>query len=235
MPVCLLAGSKERSKPLPQVDGSWARAIRLRLATELQEVGHAEAKHVEALVAHLIAVFTAVLQKSSRKSWLHLMEALRLLAPFRKLLSGRAELVPYLEGLYYQYLSSQALVSDLDVLGAIGQAFPDDWSVLGPALRATACQREPAPPARQLPANQEPVFAGLPYPFVTDWVMKEASGLLQPRPVSLQELQRCVGAIGSKVAQEESTWRNSLGLMALTLATDVPAEFPCAEAKDMTE
>uniref|UniRef100_A0ABM5FVF4 Dynein heavy chain domain-containing protein 1 isoform X2 n=1 Tax=Pogona vitticeps TaxID=103695 RepID=A0ABM5FVF4_9SAUR len=210
----------------PSEDHSWARSVRRRLAAELQDCGHVDSKHVEALVAELIVLFHAVLQKSSRRAWLRLVEALHLTAPFRQLLSGRTELAPYLEGLYYQFQSGQALVSDLDVLGAIGQVFPkESWA----PPRATY-PRDSADTAKLMPSSQEPVFAGLPCPFATGWEGPGASSMLQPDPVSLQELQRCVGPVGSKVAQEEMPWASSLGLMALTLATDVPTEYLCTDS-----
>ncbi|KAF7235156.1 Dynein heavy chain domain-containing protein 1 [Varanus komodoensis] len=221
-------GSQATSNP-PGQDHSWARSVRQRLATQLQEVGHADPKLVEALVAELIAVFHAVLQKSSRHAWLCLIEALQLIAPFQELLSGQAELAPYLEGLYYQFQSCQALVSDLDVLGAIWRSFPKDCSILWASPRAT-CSRDPADPAKLLPSSQEPVFAGLPCPFVADWTAAGLSGTLKLEPVSLQELQRCVGLVGSEVARGEAPWANSLGFMPLAVAVDVPTEYPCEEA-----
>ncbi|XP_054830568.1 dynein heavy chain domain-containing protein 1 [Eublepharis macularius] len=226
-PLSLLAGSSKPRGP-PQVDRSWAWPVRQRLATQLRETGHAEPQQVDELVAELVAVFTAVLQKSSRRAWRRLLEALRLLAPFRQLLAGRAEVLLHLEGLYYQYQSSQALVSDLDVLGAIGQAFPQDRSVLWAPPRA-ACPRGPAPPARLLPSGPEPLFAGLPCPFTSEWVLEDASGWQQPAPVSLQELQRCLGPVGSAVSQQETSRAGCLGLTSLSLATDLPVEYPCAE------
>ncbi|XP_053163641.1 dynein heavy chain domain-containing protein 1 isoform X3 [Hemicordylus capensis] len=233
-PLAEGAGSPAPSSP-PQVvvavEWGWARPLRQRLAAQIQEAGRAEAKHVEALVAALIGVFGAVLERgSSRQAWTRLLEVLRLLRPFRKLLSGRAELLPYLEGLCYQHRSSQALVSDLDVPGAIRQAFPTDCSVPWPPSTRATCPRGPA---RQLPSGPpQPVFAALPCPFTAGWVMGEASGLLQPGPVALQELQRCAGPVGCAVAQEESPWASSLGFVPLTLATDVPADFACREASD---
>ncbi|XP_015280495.1 PREDICTED: LOW QUALITY PROTEIN: dynein heavy chain domain-containing protein 1 [Gekko japonicus] len=213
---------------MPPVEGTWAWSVRQRLATQLQETGRPEPRQVEALVAELVAVFAAVLQQSSRRAWLRLMEALRLLAPFRQLLAARrAELLPYLEGLCYQYRSSQALVSDLDVLGALGRAFPEDRSQLwAPPPRAAACPREPDSPAKVLPSGSGPVFAGLPCPFTPDWVLEDASGLVRPDPVSLQELQRCLGAVGSAISEGEAPWASCLGLMSLSLATDLPVEYP---------
>lgn len=191
-----------------------------------------EPRQVDALVAELVAVFAAVLQKSGRRAWLHLMDVLRLLAPFRQLLAGRVELLPYLEGLYYQYQSSRALVSDLDVLGAVGRAFPEDRSVLWAPPQAT-CPREPAPPTKSLASGPEPVFAGLPCPFASDWVLEDASGLVHPAAVSLQELQRCLGEVGSAVSQKEAPWASCLGLVSLSLATDIPVEYaPHTEPED---
>ncbi|XP_033001694.1 dynein heavy chain domain-containing protein 1 [Lacerta agilis] len=206
---------------------SWAWALRHRLATQIQEAGHAEPKDVDALVVELTAVFRTVLERSSRRAWLRMMEALRLIAPFQQLLSRRAELAPYLEGLYFQFRSSQAMVSDLDILGSIWRAFPMDCAVLWADPREF-CPREPKEIAKQLPSSREPVFVGQSCPFAMEWVAAGASGMLQPDPVSLQELQRCVGQVGREVAQEETPRPGSLGLMPLTLAADVPTEYPCA-------
>uniref|UniRef100_A0ACB8FFR5 Uncharacterized protein n=1 Tax=Sphaerodactylus townsendi TaxID=933632 RepID=A0ACB8FFR5_9SAUR len=216
-----------RGRPLQPVEGSWARCVRRRLATQLQDTGRAEPQQVEVLVAELVAVFAEVLQKSSRGAWLRLMEALRLLAPFQHLLAGRPELLPYLDSLRYQYRSSQALVSDLDVLGAVGQAFPQDWPLLGGPLQA-ARPKDPAPLAKALPCGPEPVFAGLPFPFAPDCGLEDTSGLLHPAPITLQELQRSAGAVGSVLSLEEAPHASCLGLMALSIATDVPTEYlPC--------
>nr|XP_034971207.1 dynein heavy chain domain-containing protein 1 [Zootoca vivipara] len=226
-PVCISAGRQVPSSPAQQEDHSWAHALRHRLATQIQEAGHAEPKDVDALVAELTAIFRTVLERSSRRAWLRMMDALRLIAPFQKLVSRRAELAPYLEGLYFQFRSSQAMVSDLDILGSIWRAFPMDCAVLWADPREF-CPREPKEIAKRLPSSREPVFVGQPYPFATEWVAAGASGMLQPEPVSLQELQRCVGQVGREVAQEETPRPGSLGLMPLTLAADVPTEYPCA-------
>ncbi|XP_061485744.1 dynein heavy chain domain-containing protein 1 [Rhineura floridana] len=228
-----------RSRQMPhspalQEDHSWAHSLRQCLTTQLQEAGHAEPKHLDVLVAELITIFQAVLQKGGRRAWLRLIEVLQLIAPFQQLLSGRVELVPYLEGLYYQFLSSQALVSDLDILGSIWQVFPEDCAVLWAPPR-TSCPRDPTEPARLLLSSRGPVFVGQSCPFATDRVMAGASGMLQPRPVSLQELQRCVGPVGSQVAQEEAPRAGRLGLMPLNLAADVPTECPCASSSSAAE
>ncbi|KAJ6652297.1 hypothetical protein lerEdw1_012750, partial [Lerista edwardsae] len=230
-PGPLAAGCGEPIRlPGARTDRAWAWPIRQRLATQLREAGRAEPKQVDVLVAELIAVFGAVLWRSSRQAWVQLLEALRLLAPFQALLAERAELAPYLESLYYQYRSSQALVADLDVLGALGQAFSQGRPpVLGAPSQVPGPQA-PAGPAAMLLSAPHPVFAALPCPFTASWALGEASGVLRPDPVSLQELQRCVGLVGSAVAQGETPWASSLSLMPLTLATDLPAEFPCAEA-----
>ncbi|XP_077782912.1 dynein heavy chain domain-containing protein 1 isoform X3 [Podarcis muralis] len=227
IPFVSLAGRQMPSSPAQQEDHSWARSLRRRLATQIQEAGHAEPKDVDALVAELTAIFRTVLERSSRRAWLRMMEALRLIAPFQQLLSRRAELAPYLEGLYFQFRSSQAMVSDLDILGSIWRAFPTDCAVLWADPREF-CPREPKEIAKQLPSSREPVFLGQSCPFAMEWVVAGASGMLQPDPVSLQELQRCVGQVGREVAQEETPRPGSLGLMPLTLAADVPTEFPCA-------
>uniref|UniRef100_A0A8C4YEV1 Dynein heavy chain domain 1 n=1 Tax=Gopherus evgoodei TaxID=1825980 RepID=A0A8C4YEV1_9SAUR len=171
-----------------------------------------------------VVVFATVLQRSSRSAWLHLLDVLQLLSPFREHLRCRKELLPYLESLCHQYHRSQALVSDLDVLGAMGQAFPRDHSELCAHLLSAGC-RDPVPPANLLPVGSEPAFAGQPCPFVLEQEVEEPAAVCQPGPVSLQELQRCVGLVGMELAQGETQWKGSLGLMSLALGTEVPVKY----------
>uniref|UniRef100_A0A8C8SJT4 Dynein heavy chain domain 1 n=1 Tax=Pelusios castaneus TaxID=367368 RepID=A0A8C8SJT4_9SAUR len=162
-------------------------------------------------------VFAKVLQRNSRSAWLHLLDVLQLLRPFREQLRCRKELLPYLESLCYQYRCSQALVSDLDVLGAMGQAFPKDHSEL--------CCRDLALPAKLLPPDSVPAFARQPCPFVLGQEVEEPTAVSQPGPVSLEELQNCVGLVGVELAQDETQWKSSLGLMSLALGTNVPVKY----------
>lgn len=212
------------------MERGWAWAVRQRLAAQLQETGRPDPQHVDALVAELIAVFAKVLQRSSRSAWLHLLDALRLLRPFREQLRCREQLLPYLESLSYQYHRSQALVSDLDVLGAMDRAFPKDHSELC-AHPPAACCRHPAPPAKLLPASSAAAFAGQLCPFVLGQEVEEPAVVSRPGPVSLQELQSCVGVVGMELAQDETQWKSSLGLMSLALGTEVPVKYCCAEPR----
>ncbi|XP_044881349.1 dynein heavy chain domain-containing protein 1 isoform X10 [Mauremys mutica] len=208
----------------------WAWGVRQRLAAQLQETGRPDPQHLDALVAELVAVFAKVLQRSSRSAWLHLLDVLQLLSPFREQLRCREELLPYLESVCYQYHRSQALVSDLDVLGAMGQAFPRDHSELCAHPLSAHC-RDPVPPANLLPVGSEPAFAGQPCPFVLEQEVEEPAAVFQPGPVSLQELQRCVGLVGMELAQDETQWKSSLGLMSLALGTEVPVKYCCAKLR----
>ncbi|XP_043381883.1 dynein heavy chain domain-containing protein 1 [Chelonia mydas] len=212
------------------VERGWAWGVRQRLAAQLEETGRPDPQHLDALVAELIAVFVKVLRKSSRSAWLHLLDVLQLLSPFREQLRCREELLPYLESLCYQYYRSQALVSDIDVLGAMGQAFPRDHSELC-AHPLAAHYRDPVLPANLLPVGSEPAFAGQPCLFVLDQEVEEPAAVCQPGPVSLQELQRSVGLVGMELAQEETQWTRSLGLMSLALGTEVPVKYCCAEPR----
>ncbi|CAM5073482.1 unnamed protein product [Natator depressus] len=212
------------------VERGWAWGVRQRLAAQLQETGRPDPQHLDALVAELIAVFVKVLRRSSRSAWLHLLDVLQLLSPFREQLRCREELLPYLESLCYQYYRSQALVSDIDVLGAMGQAFPRDHSELC-AHPLAAHYRDPVLPANLLPVGSEPAFAGQPCLFVLDQEVEEPAAVCQPGPVSLQELQRSVGLVGMELAQEETQWTRSLGLMSLALGTEVPVKYCCAEPR----
>ncbi|XP_073183208.1 dynein heavy chain domain-containing protein 1-like isoform X1 [Lepidochelys kempii] len=228
-PAAAGPGGREPRSSQP-VERGWAWGVRQRLAAQLQETGRPDPQHLDALVAELIAVFVKVLQRSSRSAWLHLLDVLQLLSPFREQLRCREELLPYLESLCYQYYRSQALVSDMDVLGAMGQAFPRDHSELF-AHPLAAHYRDPVPPTNLLPVGSEPAFAGQPCLFVLDQEVEEPAAVCQPGPVSLQQLQRSVGLVGMELAQEETQWTRSLGLMSLALGTEVPVKYCCAEPR----
>ncbi|XP_039385639.1 dynein heavy chain domain-containing protein 1 isoform X3 [Mauremys reevesii] len=228
-PAAADPGVREPRSSQPAEHG-WAWGVRQRLAAQLQETGRPDPQHLDALVAELVAVFAKVLQRSSRSAWLHLLDVLQLLSPFREQLRCREELLPYLESLCYQYHRSQALVSDLDVLGAMGQAFPRDHSELCAHPLSAHC-RDPVPPANLLPVGSEPAFAGQPCPFVLEQEVEEPAAAFQPDPVSLQELQRCVGLVGMELAQDETQWKSSLGLMSLALGTEVPVKYCCAKLR----
>ncbi|XP_030402635.1 dynein heavy chain domain-containing protein 1 isoform X1 [Gopherus evgoodei] len=228
-PAAADRGGREPRSSQPAEHG-WAWGVRQRLAAQLQETGRPDPQHLDALVAELVVVFATVLQRSSRSAWLHLLDVLQLLSPFREHLRCRKELLPYLESLCHQYHRSQALVSDLDVLGAMGQAFPRDHSELCAHLLSAGC-RDPVPPANLLPVGSEPAFAGQPCPFVLEQEVEEPAAVCQPGPVSLQELQRCVGLVGMELAQGETQWKGSLGLMSLALGTEVPVKYCCTKLR----
>ncbi|XP_074839215.1 dynein heavy chain domain-containing protein 1-like [Carettochelys insculpta] len=218
-PAAATPGSREPRTCQP-VKRGWAWRVRQCLAAQLQETGRPDAQHLDLLVAELLAVFARVLQKSTRSAWLCLLDALRLLCPFREQLRGREELLPYLESLRCQFHRSQALVSDLDVLGAMGQAFPSFRSEHPDA----ACCRDAL-----LPTGSEPAFAGQPCPFGLEQEGEAPAAVCQPGAVTLQELPRCVALVGTELAQEETPWKSSLGLMAHTLRTEVPVKYCCTE------
>ncbi|XP_039203890.1 dynein heavy chain domain-containing protein 1 isoform X2 [Crotalus tigris] len=225
-PVPGLPQTPPADSPGALPDPAWARSPRRRLATQLREAGRAEPREVEALLAELLAVCRAVLRGGGRRAWLRLLEALRLCAPFRGLLSGRAPLPAYLRALRYQAGGSRALLADLDLLGALRRAFPRE----GAAPRDGSEPPWPlalAAEARRLPAAPEPVFAGLPCPFRAAWDAL-AAGLLAPRPVSLPELQRCVGPVGGRLARREAPWEDGLGMLPLALVAALPVDFASA-------
>lgn len=225
-PVPGLPQTPPADSPAALPDPAWARSPRRRLATQLREAGRAEPREVEALLAELLAVCRAVLRGGGRRAWLRLLEALRLCAPFRGLLSGRAPLPAYLRALRYQAGGSRALLADLDLLGALRRAFPGE----GAAPRDGSEPPWPlalAAEARRLLAAPEPAFAGLPCPFRAAWDAP-AAGLLAPRPVSLPELQRCVGPVGGRLARREAPWEDGLGLLPLALAAALPVDFASA-------
>nr|XP_013814187.1 PREDICTED: dynein heavy chain domain-containing protein 1-like [Apteryx mantelli mantelli] len=169
-----------------------AQTLRQRLEAQLQESGRPDPLLLDALVAEVIVVFRRVLKTGSRRSWLHLLYVLQLLRPFQEQLGGHKELLPLLKSLCQQYHNSQAFVSDLDILGAIGKVFPKAHLMLDVGVR------ESEPSARLLLSGSGPVFAEHPGPSVLERETKDQAITSSLHPVSSQELQRPLSDTGKK-------------------------------------
>ncbi|KAM9658950.1 dynein heavy chain domain-containing protein 1 [Trichechus inunguis] len=173
---------------------------------------------LELLLAEIQTLFSAVLQDGSPAAWHYLHAVLGLLPPYRSLLCHHLDLLPFLEQLYRwaPWVQSQL---QLDLLDAIEQAFPPDTSLLA-STSHTDCHLQ-----------KQRFQHGLPYPacpFVqARWdgqqVEKELATWL--RPLTLPELQHSLGIVGAEVALEETRWLDSLSLLPLALATDIPVQY----------
>ncbi|ELV13856.1 Dynein heavy chain domain-containing protein 1 [Tupaia chinensis] len=177
---------------------------------------------LELLLAELETLFAAVLQDSSPAAWRYLHAVLGLLPPYRELLVGHLDLLPFLEQLscWAPWVQSQL---HLDLLDAMDKAFPPDISLLDTASHAD-CH-----PQKQKFGRVPPCPA---CPFVQTWLagqqVKELATWL--RPLTLPEFQRCLGIVGAEVALEETQWLDGLSLLPLALATDIPVQYESSDA-----
>ncbi|XP_073940911.1 dynein heavy chain domain-containing protein 1 isoform X2 [Castor canadensis] len=180
--------------------------------------GPEQSTELELLLAELRSLFSAVLQDGSPAAWHYLHAVLGLLPPYRELLVGRLDLLPFLEQLYCWAPKVQVQLQ-LDLLDAIDKAFPPDSSLLHRASHVDCS------PWKRRAYHGPPCPA---CPFVQAlWgeqqVQKELTTWL--RPLTLPELQHCLGIVGAEVALEETRWLDGLSLLPLALATDIPVQY----------
>uniref|UniRef100_A0A8C3W5B2 Uncharacterized protein n=1 Tax=Catagonus wagneri TaxID=51154 RepID=A0A8C3W5B2_9CETA len=183
---------------------------------------------LELLLAELRALFSAVLQDGSPAAWHYLHAVLRLLPPYRVLFVGHLSLLPFLEqlGRWAPWLQSQL---QLDLLGAIDQAFPRDTSLLEGSAHVDCC------PWKQRLRDRPPHPA---CPFVQarrGGQQGEEELATWLRPLTLPELQHGLGVVGAEVALEETQWQDGLSLLPLALATDIPVQYESSDTDDAEE
>ncbi|KAF3830030.1 hypothetical protein GH733_001455, partial [Mirounga leonina] len=183
---------------------------------------------LELLVAELQTLFSAVLQDGSPAAWHYLHAVLRLLPPYRALLVGRLDLLPFLEQLSHRapWVQSQF---QLDLLDAIEQVFPPDTSLLEGASHIECC------PQKQKFHRGPPRPA---CPFVqARWGGQQVGEELATwlRPLTLPELQHSLGIVGAQVALREAWWLDGLSLLPLALATDIPIQYECRGTDNAVE
>ncbi|XP_040820245.1 dynein heavy chain domain-containing protein 1 [Ochotona curzoniae] len=204
--ICVL-----RSKEQPEARQKKQRQF-------LQAVPETEQPTVlELLLAELKALFSATLQDRSPAAWRYLHAVLGLLPPYRELLVGHLDLLPFLEQLYCWAPWVQCHLQ-LDLLTAIDQAFPPDYSLLDSASHVDCGPRKkfyhkhPCPVCPLVQAR---------------WGGQQVRDKLATwlRPLTLPELQHCLGIVGAEVALEEAHWMDGLGLLPLALATDIPIQY----------
>nr|XP_035121541.2 dynein heavy chain domain-containing protein 1 isoform X15 [Callithrix jacchus] len=183
---------------------------------------------LQLLLAELRTLFSAVLQDSSPAAWCYLHAVLGLLPPYRELLVGHLDLLPFLEQLYCWAPWVQTHLH-LDLLGAIVQAFPPDNSLLDSPSHADCY-----PQKRRL--HHRPPCPACPFVHA-QWsgqqVKEELATWLQP--LTLPELQCCLGIIGAEVALEETVWLDGLSLLPLALATDIPVQYESSDIDNAEE
>nr|XP_012641979.1 dynein heavy chain domain-containing protein 1 isoform X4 [Microcebus murinus] len=182
---------------------------------------------LELLLAELRTLFSAVLQDGSPAAWHYLHAVLGLLPPYRELLVGHLDLLPFLEQLYC-WAPRVKCQLQLDLLEAMDRAFPPDNSLLDSASH-TDCR-----PRKQRFHHRPPCPA---CPFVqARWGAQQVKEELATwlRPLTLPELQRCLGIVGAEVALEEAWWLDGLSLLPLALATDIPVQYERSDT-DNTE
>ncbi|XP_075827899.1 dynein heavy chain domain-containing protein 1 isoform X4 [Microtus pennsylvanicus] len=189
----------------------------------LKEVVESEQRtSLELLLSELQSLLSAVLQDCSCEAWRYLHAVLGLLPPYREMLTGQLELLPLLEQLYCWAPKVQSQLH-LDLLDAIDKAFPPDTSLLHSSSHVDCrpwmkrSHRGPPCPA---------------CPFVkAQWGKQQKQELATwLRPLTLPELQHSLGIVGVEVALEETQWLNSLSLLPLALATDIPVQYGSSEA-----
>lgn len=189
----------------------------------LKEVVESEQRtSLELLLSELRSLLSAVLQDCSREAWRYLHAVLGLLSPYREMLTGQLELLPLLEQLYCWAPKVQSQLH-LDLLDAIDKAFPQDTSLLHSSSHVDCrpwmkrSHRGPPCPA---------------CPFVkARWGEQQKQELATwLRPLTLPELQHSLGIVGVEVALEETQWLNSLSLLPLALATDIPVQYESSDA-----
>lgn len=180
------------------------------------------------LVTELCTLFSAVLQDRSLTAWHYLHAVLRLLPPYRALLVGHLDLLPFLEQLYRWAPWVQTQLQ-LDLLNAIDQAFPRDTSLLESTSHVDCC------------LQKQRIHHGPPLP-ACPFVRARRSGQQGEeklatwlQPLTLPELQHSLGIVGAEVAVNEAQWRDGLGLLPLALATDIPIQYKSDDGTEDVE
>nr|XP_048283628.1 dynein heavy chain domain-containing protein 1 isoform X3 [Myodes glareolus] len=189
----------------------------------LKEVVESEQRtSLELLLSELRSLLSAVLQDCSCEAWRYLHAVLGLLPPYREMLTGQLELLPLLEQLYCWAPKVQSQLH-LDLLDAIDKAFPPDTSLLHSSSHVD-CRPWMKRSHRGPPCPACPFVKGR-------WGEQQKQELATwLRPLTLPELQHSLGIVGVEVALEETQWLNSLSLLPLALATDIPVQYESSDA-----
>ncbi|XP_072825494.1 dynein heavy chain domain-containing protein 1 isoform X3 [Vicugna pacos] len=200
----------------------WPRQVKQRQCLKAAVTRSERPTVLELLVAELRTLFSAVLQDGSPDAWYYLLAVLNLLPPYRALLVGHLDLLPFLEQLYRwaPWVKSQL---QLDLLVAIDQAFPRDTSLLEGTSHVDCCPQKQRF-HRRTPRPACPIVQAC---WGGQHVDEELSTWL--RPLTLPELQHSLGIVGAEMALEEAQWLDGLNLLPLALATDIPVQYESSD------
>ncbi|XP_040612918.1 dynein heavy chain domain-containing protein 1 [Mesocricetus auratus] len=177
---------------------------------------------LELLLSELRSLLSAVLQDGSCEAWSYLHAVLGLLPPYREMLTGQLDLLPLLEQLYCWAPKVQSQLH-LDLLDAIDKAFPPDRSLLHSSSHVDChpwmkrSHRRPLCPACPF---VKALWSGQQKRELATWL----------QPLTLPELQHSLGIVGAEVALDENQWLDSLSLLPLALATDIPVQYESSDA-----
>nr|XP_045002071.1 dynein heavy chain domain-containing protein 1 [Jaculus jaculus] len=181
-----------------------------------------EPRVLELLLAEFRTLLAAVLQASSPAAWRYLHAVLGLLTPYRDFIVGHLDLLPLLEQLYCWAPKIQSHLQ-LDLLDAIDKVFPRDRSLLHRASHVDCCLQKKRC-HRGSPCPSCPFLKG-------QWDRQQGKELATwLRPLTLPELQHCLGIVGPEVALEEGLWLDGLSLLPLALATNIPVQYESSDA-----
>ncbi|XP_072466221.1 dynein heavy chain domain-containing protein 1 isoform X6 [Notamacropus eugenii] len=201
----------------------WAHAIRQQLNAQLQHsLEPDQSPAVELLLTELQVLLAAVLKDCSPAAWCYLYNVLASLSPYRTLLCGHLDILPFLEQLYLWAPQIQTQLG-LDFLEVLKQIFPPDTSMMVPSTH-TSCRHQ-----KRLKVSFSQAALSPPCPFVQaeqgQRQEDKDKGENWVYPVTLPELQYALGIVGVDVAQDEAFWMNGLGLLPLALATEIPVKY----------
>uniref|UniRef100_UPI00398EF62F dynein heavy chain domain-containing protein 1 n=1 Tax=Pristiophorus japonicus TaxID=55135 RepID=UPI00398EF62F len=221
-------GSMGRREPCERA-ATWALSIRQRLSSRMRDNRKPHGPDVDLLVAELINTFIAIVQTNNRGAWCYLYEVLRLTAQYRDHLSGKPQLLRHLESVYHHYHIHRANLSDIDILGAMAQAFPRDSSPLYEGSRKPGIVTPPhLPPLPQehAPHTPFPPFATQPNPFVLERGHDDPHSLDRNKLLLVSDLYHSVSLLGATTAQLEAAWQTKLGLMSKPFRVNLQRDLP---------
>ncbi|XP_038674896.1 dynein heavy chain domain-containing protein 1-like [Scyliorhinus canicula] len=221
------AASTDRRNPCDRAS-TWALSIRQRLNSRIQGYRKPDGPDIDLLVAELIITFITVIKTNRKSSWRYLYEVLLLTAQYRNYLRGKPQLLRHLESVYYHYEINRAKLAEIDILGAMGKAFPRDTSPLYEKNRKPGRTHIDTRP-RLPPLPEEPLSnALLPHiatrrgPFLLEQGLQD---IQDQKLLSFSDLHQSVAIIGASTAQLEAAWQSKLGLMAKAFRVNLTGDY----------
>ncbi|XP_072332032.1 dynein heavy chain domain-containing protein 1-like [Scyliorhinus torazame] len=221
------AASMDRRDPCDRAS-TWALSIRQRLNSRIQGCRKPDGPDIDLLVAELINTFITVIKTNRKSLWRYLYEVLLLTAQYRNYLRGKPQLLRHLESVYYHYEINRAKLAEIDILGAMGKAFPRDTSPLYEKNRKPgrthidARPRLPPLPEELLSNAPLPHFATRRGPFLLEQGLQD---IQDQKLLSFADLHQSVAIIGASTAQLEAAWQSKLGLMAKAFRVNLTGDY----------